>query len=64
LLRLTWRESGGPPVAGEPPRRGFGRVVLEQGLQHELGGEVAMEFRANGLRCDLRLPADAALVAG
>jgi PAS domain S-box-containing protein len=62
-LRLTWRELGGLPVPGEPPRRGFGRVLLEQGLRHELGGDVVMEFRADGLRWELRLPADAALAA-
>ena len=58
---MTWRELGGPPLPGEPPRRGFGRTLLEQGLRHELGGDVAMEFPADGLRCELRLPADAAL---
>jgi two-component sensor histidine kinase len=61
LLRLTWRELDGPLVPDEPPRRGFGCVLLEQGLRHELGGDVAMEFRADGLRCELRLPATVAL---
>ena len=59
-LRLTWRERDGPPVQA-PLRRGFGRTLIEQGLKHDLGGEVAMEFRPDGLRCVLTIPASAAL---
>lgn len=50
LLRLTWRETGGPPVA-KPIRRGFGARLLEQGLAEELRGRVQMEFRPEGLVC-------------
>ncbi|HEX6014940.1 MAG TPA: PAS domain-containing protein [Geminicoccaceae bacterium] len=59
-LRLTWRERDGPTVP-TPSRRGFGRTLVEQSLKHDLGGEVAMEFRPNGLRCALTIPASAAL---
>jgi PAS domain S-box-containing protein len=57
LLRLEWRERGGPRV--EPPKsRGFGARLLEKGLAHELGGEVAIRFLAAGVRCDIRAPFD------
>ena len=35
-IRLTWRESGGPPVT-EPERKGFGRFVLERVTVNALG---------------------------
>jgi CHASE1-domain containing sensor protein len=49
-LRLTWRESGGPPV--EPPaRKGFGARLIERGLAHDLGGEVRIAYHPAGVRC-------------
>lgn len=54
-LVLSWREEGGPPVA-TPIRRGFGSQVLERGLAHELGGEVHLEYRPEGLVCTLDVP--------
>lgn len=47
-LRLIWRESGGPPVAA-PEHEGFGTRIIEQALAHEFDGEVAMDFRPDGL---------------
>jgi len=49
-LELVWRESGGPLVA-KPARRGFGARLLEQGLADELGGQVRLEFRPEGVVC-------------
>jgi PAS domain S-box-containing protein len=50
VLRLTWRESGGPPVTA-PVQRGFGSRLLEQGLAEELAGSVTLDFRPEGLVC-------------
>ena len=51
-LRLTWRESGGPPV--QPVvTRGFGARLLERGLSAELDGSVALDFRPEGLVCSM-----------
>jgi two-component sensor histidine kinase len=46
-LRLTWRESGGPPVS-EPSRRGFGRFVLER-VTVEALGRGSLGFPPEGL---------------
>lgn len=54
---ITWRESGGPTVA-KPMRSGFGTTLIERTLQHDLGGEVVMDFASSGLKADFRLPAD------
>jgi PAS domain S-box-containing protein len=52
LLRLSWREAGGPAVA-PPKRRGFGSRLLEDGLTRELGGATTIDYQADGLRCEI-----------
>ena len=55
LLRLEWREEGGPPV--EPPqRRGFGSILLERSLAHDLDGKVTTDFHREGLVCVIEAP--------
>jgi two-component sensor histidine kinase len=46
-LRLTWRESGGPPVTA-PSQKGFGCFVLERVTVNALG-EGTLEFKPDGL---------------
>ena len=55
VLRLTWTESGGPPVT-PPARRGFGVRLLERGLAAELSGGVELTYDAAGLVCQMALP--------
>jgi two-component sensor histidine kinase len=55
-LELSWTERGGPPIEAPPARRGFGSGLLERGLARQLGGQVAIEFPREGLRCRTRLP--------
>ncbi len=55
VLRLSWLESGGPSVAGEPQKKGFGSRLLEQVAAGE-GGTAEMRFTDRGLRCTLVLP--------
>ena len=52
-IRLTWRETGGPPVT-QPDRKGFGRFVLERVTVNALGSG-SLEFHASGLIwiCDI-----------
>ncbi len=46
-LRLTWRETGGPPVS-PPTQKGFGCFVLERVTINALG-EGQLEFNGTGL---------------
>ncbi|MET0274199.1 MAG: PAS domain-containing protein [Phenylobacterium sp.] len=65
-LRLHWVERGGPPVE-TPSFRGFGSRLLERGLAAELQGKVSLEFRPDGVRCEIETPVtieDGVAVAG
>jgi two-component sensor histidine kinase len=51
-LRLTWRESGGPPVK-PPEKTGFGTRLIQRGLASELRGQVTMDYQPGGLVCTM-----------
>jgi PAS domain S-box-containing protein len=53
--RLTWRESGGPPVT-PPGRKGFGSRVIESGLAQGLDGEVRLVYAPAGVVCEIIIP--------
>jgi len=55
VLRLDWREQGGPPVS-PPRRRGFGRTLIETSIAYELRGEVKLDFAASGVQASLLVP--------
>ena len=54
-LVLRWIETGGPAVR-KPSRQGFGSELIEV-LTRQLGGETSFEWCAQGLVCELDLPA-------
>jgi PAS domain S-box-containing protein len=54
-LELTWTETGGPEVQ-QPSTQGFGSVILERSIAHELGGHTELLFERTGLRCNIRIP--------
>jgi PAS domain S-box-containing protein len=56
-LRVRWTERGGPEVLA-PTRSGFGRLLLERGLAHELKGKVQLDFAKDGLKCTIVFPLD------
>ncbi len=56
LMRLRWAESGGPPVAGPPRRRGFGSTVIDATARSQLGGAAAFDWAPTGLLADIDLP--------
>jgi two-component sensor histidine kinase len=56
-LRLRWTERGGPRLAGQPARRGFGSRVLETTVRGQLGGSTHTLWEPEGLVCEMRLPA-------
>lgn len=55
LARLIWEERGGPEVVA-PARSGFGTSLLRKTVAHELGREVDLDFRPEGLRATLYVP--------
>ena len=57
-LRLTWTESGGPDVS-PPSRRGLGTTILGRALAGPLNGTSTLDWRPDGLVCELELPAEA-----
>jgi two-component sensor histidine kinase len=58
LLRLEWKEQGGPPVEA-PGRRGFGSRLIERSLGADLRGTATLLFEPDGLRCRIEAPLDA-----
>ena len=55
LVRLTWTERGGPPVA-EPARKGFGSRLIERGLSGAVGGETRTVYAPDGVVCRITAP--------
>ena len=54
-LTLSWIEAEGPAVQA-PTRRGFGTMLIERTLTHELDATVTREFLPQGLRCTFVIP--------
>ncbi|MFN3658231.1 MAG: PAS domain S-box protein [Pseudolabrys sp.] len=61
LLRIDWRERGGPPVVA-PEARGFGSKFVEGSIAAELGGKASLTFAPEGLRCAIVIPMAAAAI--
>ena len=55
-IRLMWRESGVKmPVA--PNKRGYGSQLIEEALPYQLGARTRLEFKDDGVSCELSIPA-------
>jgi two-component sensor histidine kinase len=39
-----------------PAKPGFGMLLIERGMKHDLGGEAVVEFLTDGVRARLRAP--------
>ena len=57
LMRLIWREQGGPTPAIDPPA-GFGLKLVHRETSHGLGGAAVVERPATGLVVTLDVPTD------
>ena len=53
---LTWREEGGPQVAGAPLRKGFGTVLAERSVAGQLDGVLEHDWAPGGLLMRLCVP--------
>jgi two-component sensor histidine kinase len=54
-LNLVWEEAGGPTVV-TPKRQGFGTRLIQNILNHELGGWVELSLPPAGVRCEMEVP--------
>jgi len=48
ILRFDWMELGGPPIAAEPTRRGFGTALIESMFNRTI-----FEYAKTGLHCHI-----------
>jgi two-component sensor histidine kinase len=55
LVRLEWRERGGPPVKATRGR-GFGTDLIEKIVANELDNPVNLTFGEEGVTCSLMIP--------
>jgi len=55
-FQMVWSERGGPLVS-PPEQRGFGHVVMEQLTARALQGRADLQFRPEGIRWTLDIPA-------
>jgi two-component sensor histidine kinase len=53
-LMLRWTEAGGPPV-NPPTRKGFGTHIIEAMIRGHEGGDVWLNWQADGLACEIAL---------
>ena len=56
ILRLDWREGGGPPLLGPPVRAGFGTRLLRATIGQQLGGRADLHWSPSGLHCHIEVP--------
>jgi PAS domain S-box-containing protein len=54
-LVLRWTEAGGPPV-NPPTRKGFGTNVIGAMIRGHVGGDMRLDWHAEGLACEIVLP--------
>lgn len=54
-VSIQWSESGGPPVRALT-EKGFGTVLIERSIPHEMDGEATLEFNPSGVEARLWLP--------
>jgi two-component sensor histidine kinase len=55
ILTITWREVGGPPVAG-PVQSSYGSTLVRDLIPHELDGVVDLTFPTEGACCKIAIP--------
>jgi len=61
-LRLSWVESGGPPVT-PPERTGAGTHLIRSAATFGLGGDLEQTYAASGLKAELVIPLGSASAA-
>ncbi len=57
-VRVTWAETGGPPILAQPTFEGFGSLLSERTVSGQLGGTLARHWRAEGLLAHMDMPTE------
>ena len=57
-FEFSWAESGVPDPPLRPTREGFGMELLRRVIPYEMSAETGIEFRPDGLRFTLSMPAE------
>jgi PAS domain S-box-containing protein len=55
-LRMTWKESGGPRLDGQPKHEGFGGFLTRQIVSGQFGGQTSHDWNPEGLAVHLSVP--------
>ncbi len=58
LLRLSWRERGGPAVPATLAETGFGTRLVEMSVTQQLGGTIRRDWAREGLTVEIEVQAD------
>lgn len=56
--RICWQELRGPAVV-PPKHRGFGSILIDRSVSHELRGSATLDYAPEGLACTIEFPLDA-----
>lgn len=56
-FHMRWCESGAVHGIGPPERTRFGTLLMDRSVQNNLGGHIERRWEADGLVCDIILPA-------
>jgi len=57
-FRLEWEEIGGPAIVVTPNADGFGSILTERSITHQLGGKIEYDWQRNGLKLRMTVPLD------
>lgn len=53
--RIEWIETGGPTIKSDG-KSGFGTMLIESSVRHDLAGTAKMQFKPQGLHCTIEFP--------
>ncbi|MBL0965333.1 MAG: PAS domain-containing protein [Blastomonas sp.] len=56
-VSIHWIEADGPEISGPPSETGFGTRLVQLAITQQLAGEIERDWRATGLRVDMRVAA-------
>ena len=57
-FQLDWKERGGPGIHQASEVSGFGSLLIQATVRHQLGGEIVREMRRDGVHIRLAIPSD------